>query len=169
MRVCGYIDENGEYPCDTQIDLEFDHYWHHVANHSTVNPSDTFRYAFGLQDLKLKELEKKLALAEGEWKTYAKSCESLSKKLAEANEMLTSSGIDELQNRLKVAVEALEFYANKGHWKHATGDMGNSYETRQSVPDYELTQARGPFNNPSTRIFTAGKCARLALEKIKVK
>jgi len=57
----------------------------------------------------VKELEKKLALAEGEWKTYATSCESLSKKLAEANEMLTSSGIDELQNKLKVAEEALEF------------------------------------------------------------
>lgn len=57
----------------------------------------------------IKNLKEKLALAEGEWKTYATSCESLSKKLAEANEMLTSSGIDELQNKLKVAEEALEF------------------------------------------------------------
>jgi hypothetical protein len=32
----------------------------------------------------IRELEKKLAIAEGEWKTYAKMADDLSKKLADA-------------------------------------------------------------------------------------
>lgn len=37
MRVCGYRDENGEYPCDTQIDLEFDQCREHESlTHSEI-------------------------------------------------------------------------------------------------------------------------------------
>ena len=98
------------------IQEEFDHYWHHVANHSTVKPSDTFRYAFGLQDLKLKELMAKLALAEGEWKAYSKSCESLSKKLADVEGQRDSCIVvyeeqkKQLIEKIKAALVELKSY-----------------------------------------------------------
>lgn len=59
--------------------------------------------------LKIKDLEKKLALAEGEWKTYAKMSDELSKKLAEAELMrdINASQRDACMKMVLVAKEAL--------------------------------------------------------------
>ena len=58
--------------------------------------------AWSDSNLKLFELEAKLAIAEGEWKTYFKSCESLAEKLAES------------ERKNKKLREALKWYADLG-------------------------------------------------------
>lgn len=124
---------------------------------------------------KVKDLEKELALAEGEWKTYAKMSDELSKKLSEANraiEHFEKSTLWQTQEKLKLAVEALEFYADK-----------STYSKRSPVPGYDFDQKlviilddtdfiMGDDKSGCTikfyeeSFYTGGKKARAALKQL---